>query len=280
MLPMVNFIGIGAQKSGTSWVYACLYEHPEICAPVKEIHFFSRPRFAKGLAWYESHFSKCERGKVCGEFSTSYLYATEAPARIREAYPSVKLIAILREPIARAYSQYGNSLKSGEISMDTSFETFVTHEPSCLGQGRYHEQLKRYHSLFPKEQLLVLIYEDIARDPRAFMQKIYRYLGVDDSFVPPSLYSQINIARKPRMVLVDRVMHHVAENLRRAGLDRLVHRIKTSGVTDWIRQKNTQSIPKQEGQTFDRSKFVHYFKDDVTKLSEYLKRDMNNEWNI
>lgn len=277
---MINFIGIGAQKCGTSWVYSCLYEHPEICAPVKEIHFFSRPRFAKGLAWYESHFSKCEAGKVRGEFSTSYLYTPEAPLRIKEAYPEVKLIAILREPVARAYSQYGNSLKSGEISMDTSFADFIEREPSCLGQGRYMEQLERYSRLFSKDQLLVLIYEDIARDPRAFIQTIYRHLGVDEGFVPPSLFSQINIARKPKMVLVDRVMHHVAENLRRAGLHRLVHKIKTSGVTDWIRQKNTQATPKQEGQTFDRSKFVHYFKDDVTKLSAYIERDMNKEWKI
>ena len=50
---MVDFIGIGAQKAGTSWVYACLYEHPEICAPIKEIHFFSRSRFTKGREWYD-----------------------------------------------------------------------------------------------------------------------------------------------------------------------------------------------------------------------------------
>jgi len=277
---MINFIGIGAQKSGTSWVYACLYEHPDIYAPVKEIHFFSRPRFEKGIAWYESHFSKCVAGKVCGEFSTSYLYAPEAALRIKAAYPEVKLIAILRDPIARAYSQYGNSLKSGEISMDSSFESFVAMEASCLEQGKYMEQLERYYKVFPREQLLVLIYEDIARDPLAFIQRVYRHIGVSDSFVPPSLFSQINIARKPKLVLADRMMHHVAETLRLLGFDKLVHRIKTSGLTDWIRQRNTKPTPERKQHLFDRSSYIDYVKDDVVKLSVDLHRDLSKEWNI
>jgi hypothetical protein len=70
---MINFIGIGAQKSGTSWAYTCLYDHPEVCAPIKEIHFFSRPRFSQGKEWYERHFGSCGEGKLRGEFSTSYL---------------------------------------------------------------------------------------------------------------------------------------------------------------------------------------------------------------
>ncbi|MCR4285481.1 MAG: sulfotransferase, partial [Candidatus Kaiserbacteria bacterium] len=70
---MINFIGLGAQKSGTSWAYTCLYEHPEVCIPVKEIHFFSRPRYAEGKEWYEAHFKKCAEGKLRGEWSTSYL---------------------------------------------------------------------------------------------------------------------------------------------------------------------------------------------------------------
>ena len=109
----VNFIGVGAQKSGTSWIYACLYEHPEICAPIKEIHFFSRPRYEKGIAWYEKQFDRCAVEKLRGEFSTSYLYTPEAAARIHAAYPDAKIIAVLRNPIDRAYSQYRNAIKAG-----------------------------------------------------------------------------------------------------------------------------------------------------------------------
>ena len=274
---MINFIGLGAQKSGTSWAYACLYEHPEICAPIKEIHFFSRPRYVQGLQWYENHFRKCNVKKIKGEFSTSYLYSQEAPERIHTNYPNAKLIAILRNPDDRAVSQYRNSIKSGEITEAISFTQFAAREASVIEQGRYCEQLERYQKYFQKNQMLVLIYEDIKKDPQAFMQSIYRFLGVSDSFVSTMLNQEINIARTPKTVVVDRVMHHVSEFLRRAGFDKLVHNIRKTGLPDFIRAHNTKHV---ESVAFNREVLEADFQSDVTKLSKLLGRDLNTEWNI
>ena len=276
----VDFIGIGAQKSGTSWVYACLYEHPEICAPIKEIHFFSRPRFEKGIAWYESHFKKCSTQSKKGEFSTSYLYAVEASARIKAVYPDVKIIAILRDPITRAYSQYRNALKAGEITETTSFFSYIAEEKSVIAQGMYAEQLARYVSLFGHEQMLVLVYEDIARDPRAFMQRIYTFIGVDASFVPSMLHTSINIARTPKRVFIDRMMHHSAEFLRRRGLDRLVWYVRKIGLPDMVRAVNTKTDTKEKKLEYDRNALVHMFREDARRLTEYCGRDMVKEWNL
>jgi len=274
---MINFIGIGAQKSGTSWAYACLYEHPEICAPIKEIHFFSRPRFQEGKDWYESHFKNCEAKKLKGEFSTSYLYSADAPERIRSLYPEVKLIAILRNPIKRAISHYGNAIKSGEITETTSFDDFCVQDSSVLEQGLYSEQLSRYYRLFSKDQILVLIYEDIKKNPQAFMSQIYRFLGVFDAFVPTMLHSEINVARTPKSVIIDRWMHKVAESLRAIGFDRLVHKIRQSGLPDLVRAGNTKTSQKVE---IDTKSLERYFLDDVKKLSAMLNRDLNQEWDI
>ncbi|MCA9363867.1 sulfotransferase domain-containing protein [Candidatus Kaiserbacteria bacterium] len=275
---VVDFIGLGAQKSGTSWVYACLYEHPEVCAPVKELHFFSRERFSNGKDWYESHFRRCAPEKRSGEFSTSYLYSPEAPARIKEYYPNAKLIAILRNPITRAYSQYRNAIKAGEVSKGTSFETYREQEPSCIEQGRYVEQLERYYRYFSKEQILVCLYEDIDADKLAFIQSIYRFLDVDATFVPTMLYTRVNTARTPRVVWVDRLMHRTAEFLRRIGLDALVFFVKKSGVTDTIRNINTGAGPK-EGPSASQD-LKGYFRDDVIRLSALIGRDLSKEWNI
>src|SRR5438045_5070609 len=88
-----DFIGIGAQRTGTSWIYACLYEHPEICMPRKEINFFSRERnWTRGFEWYEQIFAECPSRTIAGEFSTSYLSDAQAPARIKDRYPAVRLI--------------------------------------------------------------------------------------------------------------------------------------------------------------------------------------------
>jgi hypothetical protein len=277
----IHFIGLGAQKSGTSWVYACLYEHPEVCAPVKEIHFFSRPRYREGKEWYEAHFTKCGEGKLRGEFSTSYLYSKEAPERIKACYSDAKLIAILRNPINRAYSQYRNSIKAGEIPESVSFEEFSERETSVREQGRYTEQLERYLTYFHREQLLVLIYEDIRKDPVAFMRLIYEFLGIDPDFVSSMVHDEINVARTPKHIGIERVMHHTAEFLRRHGFDRLVHHIRKLGLPDLIRSVNTKEGAKRgEKPPYDRAALAAYFRDDVEKLSALLERDMNKEWNI
>lgn len=274
---MVDFIGIGAQKSGTSWAYACLYEHPEICAPVKEIHFFSRPRFEKGQSWYERHFSACAAGKKKGEFSTSYLYSKETPVRIHELYPDVKLIAIVRNPIARAVSHYRNAIKSGEISDAVTFAQFSQTEKSDLEQGKYYEQILRYIAVFPKEQIRVCVYEDIKKDPKVFMQSIYQFLEVDDTFESSMLYSEINVARTPKAVFVDRLMHHVSEFLRFVGFDTLVHTIRKTGLPDLVRSGNTKEAKEI---TVDTVALKTYFKEDVEKLSALLGRNLMSEWNI
>lgn len=276
---MINFIGVGAQKSGTSWAYACLYEHPQICAPVKEIHFFSRPRFSEGKEWYENHFKNCKDGVLRGEFSTSYLYSHEAPERIHELYPEVKLIAILRNPITRAYSQYRNAIKAGEIKEGTSFEEYSKNEESVLAQGLYATQLKRYYELFPNEQILVLIYEDIRKDPIAFMRRIYTFLGVDPDFVSSMVHDEINVARVPKHVGLERGMHRVAEYLRRNGFDKVVHLIRKTGLPELVRSVNTKKKIEQKPE-FDREALEKYFNEEVNELSKMLARDLKAEWGI
>ena len=273
----IEFIGVGAQKSGTSWVYACLYEHPEICAPIKELHFFSRPRYAKGQEWYEHHFRNCEASKITGEFSTSYLVSPEAPERMHQLYPDAKLIAILRNPTERAYSNYRNAIKAGEIAKDVSFATFLATEPTAIAQGKYHEQLERYYNYFSKDRVLVLIYEDSLKDPAAFIKQIYTFLGVDADFAPSMLHREINIGRTPKAVGVDTVMHRVAETLRTIGADKVVWLVKKSGLTDVIRRVNTES-PKEAKP--DLGNMNHYFRADAEKLRDLLGRDMVQEWNL
>lgn len=272
---MVDFIGVGAQKSGTSWIHACLFEHPEICSPVKEIHFFSRDRFLKGKGWYEEHFKKCPADKSCGEFSTSYLYDENTAKRITEFYPEVRIIAVLREPASRAYSQYRNAIKAGEIEESFSFDDYLEKEQSCINQGLYTKQLQRYFDVFSREQVLIMIYEDIAKNPQKFIKKVYEHIGVDGSFVPPSLERQINIARIPKNTKIDSCMREVAEFLRRHGASKLVHMIKSSGFTDLIRKVNTKENKKS---VFDVTSYKKYFMEDVQKLSELINRDMMSEW--
>jgi len=276
---MINFIGIGAQRTGTSWTYACLYEHPEICAPIKEIHFFSRPRYAEGVVWYEAHFNKCKESQKVGEFSTSYLYSKESAERIYNTYPDAKIIVILRNPMERAVSQYGNAVKGGEIPETMPFETYAETEASVLEQGKYAEQLERYFSYFKREQMLILIHEDAKKDPQAFIQGVYAFLGVDAEFVPSMLHETVNTTRVPKNIGLEKKMHIFSEFLRKQGLDKFVHAIRRTGIPDMIRAFNTKP-KKEETPHYDKVKMTAYFKDDVAKLSDMLERDMVTEWDI
>lgn len=277
---MIDFIGLGAQKSGTSWVYANLYDHPEICIPVKEIHFFSRSRFEKGKDWYESHFEGCTTSLKKGEFSTSYLYSSYAAERIRDMYPSAKLLVILRNPVDRAYSQYGNAIKAGEVAKTVTFDSYIKNEPSCLEQGLYAQQLKRYFDVFPREQICVLIYEDIKKDPEQFMRNIYTFLKVDTLFVSRMLNRRINIARSPKNIGVEKTMHHIAEWMRKNGLSNIVHRIRLLGIPDLIRHANTQTAENIDDTKIRviKQQLLTYFAKDVQETSALLGRDLVEEW--
>lgn len=277
---MIDFIGVGAQRSGTSWVYACLYEHPEICIPIKEIHFFSRPRYENGVAWYEDNFKGCKAGKVCGEFSTSYLYSEVTAERIHEHYPDVKIIAILRNPITRALSQYGNAIKGGEIPESMPFTEYYTTEKSVLEQGLYARQLASYYKYFDPSQMLVLIYEDNKKDPEAFLKKIYAFLGVDTNFIPSMLHESINVTRVPKNIALEKNMHRFSEFLRKSGLDHFVHLVRRLGIPDLVRRFNTKPTKKEEKPSFDRTALAAHFRADATQLSHTLGRDLVTEWGL
>ena len=276
----MDFIGIGAQRSGTSWLYACLYEHPEICSPIKELHFFSRERNWKfGVAWYREKFSKCDPHTLKGEYSTSYLYSDVAAKRIHKHFPHAKIVASLRNPIDRAFSQYRNAIKAGEIEKETTFEEYIESEESVIDQGLYTEQVKRYLDRFHKDQMHFMIYEETKGDPAANIQKLYEFIGIKGDYSPVMLHKKVNTGRTPRAVGLDRTMIRVAESMRHMGLDKLVWHIKRTGLPKLIRKANTEDDTRvMSEETRERLRGV--FREDVQALGGLLGKDLNSVWEI
>ncbi len=236
------FIGLGAQRSGTTWISCCLYEHPELFIPEKELHFFSRERnWKRGREWYESRFERAGPHRRAGEFSTSYLADPGTPARIHTRYPDARLICSLRSPVDRAVSNYVNDVRAGRVEARVGFEQALRDHPEYIEQGLYVDQIERYLERFAPEQMKILIYEDSLVDPLRFVRDIYAFLEVDPTFRPSSIRRRVNSARVPRMRVIDGVMHRTALALQRAGLDRLVWLIKRTGVHRGIQRLNTSS---------------------------------------
>ena len=161
----------------------------------KEVRFFDR-HFARGVDWYGALFDHAGPDQITGEVSPNYLWHPEAPARIHRVVPQVRLVAILRNPVQRAWSQYKHAIiEEGETQ---PFRQFVEAHADVLDRGNYATQLERYQALFAPEQLLVLFFEEVVPDPARAMVGVYRFLDVDPDFVAPSADRVMNKSARPR----------------------------------------------------------------------------------
>ena len=243
-----DFIGIGAQKAGTSWIYACLDDHPDIHVPIKEIHFFSKDDVhARGLDWYERNFAGRKEGQVSGEFSTTYLHSRPALERIAKAFPDIKIIVSLRDPIARAKSHFGNDLKAGLIPRDAELADIFDSRPDYVERGFYADSIGWLFDNFGRHRVLVLVLEDSYEDPEAFVAGIYRFLGVDENFRPRALHQRINVSEVPRSLALGRFYDRVSAALRAAGLGAILRFLRHVGVIEFLRGLNRARKGGTEG---------------------------------
>ncbi len=190
-----DFIIAGAAKSATTWLQNSLQQSPAIRMPDHEPHFFAR-RYDEGLEAYLDELGPAPEGVLLGEKSNSYLTQPQAAARIHAHVPQVRLVFQLRDPVARAYSDYCMLLRRGEVDADIArhLDPGRAAAGRFLNDGCYGEHLARFYALFPAEQILVLRYEDILRDPQAQVARLSAHLGLDGSLAPP-LQDRVKDAR-------------------------------------------------------------------------------------
>lgn len=187
-----TFIGIGAQKCASSWLHRIAACHPQAGVSVeKEVDFFSY-HFDHGYQWYEDRFRHCAGRRAIGETSPSYFCDPRVPIRVRRYNPAARIIVSLRDPVERALSNHRHEVRVGHVRGDLSFTGGLENNPMYIEQGRYATHLRRWFRHFPPEQLLVVLMEDIERDPRAVSRVVYRFMGVDPDFVPPALEQRDN----------------------------------------------------------------------------------------
>jgi hypothetical protein len=187
--PLPEFVTIGAQRSGTSFFHRLLVGHPLVRpAVVKELHFFDL-HFAKGPGWYRRCFPppdrKDGRKALRGEATPSYLFDPRVPERMAETIPDAKLIALLRNPVDRAYAQYQMEKERGTerraFAKATHDEMAGEEGFAYLARGLYAEQLTRFAAFARRGRLLVLCSEDFFARPREVFHRALDFLDL-----PPS----------------------------------------------------------------------------------------------
>jgi hypothetical protein len=199
-----SFLVIGAQRAGTTSLFIYLSEHPHVAGPTggdgtvrwpKELHFFDK-RFSFGLDWYRRFFPLAaerrlarlrNRDLLAGEATPSYLFHPEAPERVAACLPEVRLIAILRNPIERAFSHYQLRRRMGRehlkfaraIKAEERQNRRGDRRRSYLARGLYAEQLERWLAYFPREQLLVIRSEDLMTYPAEVYGEVVDFLELE-----------------------------------------------------------------------------------------------------
>ena len=272
MLP--NLVGIGPGKSGSTWLYNVLRQHPDICmSKVKETLYFEK-YYHKGISWYEDFFSTNENYKIIGEISNTYIYDERVAERISRDLTDVRIIAILRNPIERAFSHYLFLLRNAEVNC--SFEECFDIRPDIFKRGLYYEQLSIYFDHFNKEQLGIFIFDDLKKDSTTFLEKIYSFLSVDNSFRPVIENKHKLKAAKPRLVLLSRTVKKVALAVRAIGFPFILNLVKDSFLPKLI-YKEYDVVPEISNET--KKMLKKYYMDDINKLSVLLNRkELIEEW--
>lgn len=197
MIP--HFLGIGVQKAGTTTLHSLLGLHPEIFLPnKKELHFFSL-NYEKGLPWYRRHFEDASSNQFVGEITPYYIFHPYVAERIVQDLGKIKVIVLLRDPVARSISHYKHSVRLGfeTLGLDQAIKEeserlsganqsllsingrHKNHqELSYVSRSLYRIQIKRYWKLLGKENVLIVPSETFFKDPWPALQRIYSFLGL------------------------------------------------------------------------------------------------------
>lgn len=293
---MPDFIVFGAAKSGTTAFHRALGRHPQVFTTTpKEPNFFRYPEIlshASGNhlkydiqteAAYRSLFRNAGNSQVRGEASVTYFHLDKTPSQIHQSIPNVKLIAILRHPVDRAYSAWlHHGYGFSEPIKEDFFTTFEAGQKLSaaswnwrkinLDIGFYALHLKKWFSIFPREQIKIFLYEDWQQNPEDVLRETCHFLGI-----PPA--ASIAITRdnvtsvKTRFAGLNSLLHP-SRSLRA-----LVHRIFPASVRSSITRFLRLITEGQKAPPLDasvRAKFTALYENDITELETLINRDLTH----
>ena len=181
----IDFLIIGATKSATTWLQKSLQTDPQVAMPDPELHYFSRES-SRGDDWYLAQFPENAANRVAGEKSNSYLESADAAKLIAAKLPGVKLVAQLRNPVERAYSDYCMMYRRGEIGRDVAryLDPDRPQNTRLISAGLYYRQLRAFYDRFPSDHILVTLFDDMRSEPAKHLAAVRDFLGLPASQAP------------------------------------------------------------------------------------------------
>jgi hypothetical protein len=275
-LNLPTFIYAGPPKSGSTWLGRILSEHPDVFVPqAKDIMYFDS-HYDRPISWYHSFFARSGSASQAGEVCHNYFDYAHAAERIRTHLPDVKLLFILREPVERAVSHWVFERALG-MGNGIDFAGFCR-RPDIAAINNYVANLSRYYERFPSAQIRVFFYAQIKSDPAALIREVYEFLGVDPTFVPPSLRRRILSARETRWPLLSATAYRMAKWIRRRGGANLVGWLKKRSLLHRVLFKKLGERPRVP--VADLEAFFESQRATFSELSRLTGKEVPGEWHI
>ncbi|MCH2045471.1 MAG: sulfotransferase [Saprospiraceae bacterium] len=305
MSRLPNFLIIGAGKSGTTTVYNTLKQHPDIfMSAVKEPNFFALegqqkingydkddpygfnfyPWAITDLEAYKNLFVQATHEKMLGEASTMYQYMPKVPQRIKSLIPTMKIIGIFRNPAERLYSRYLHLVRENRAPTEQFEDCFEKgnlwwQKNDLVQEGFYHSHMKKYYDIFPAEQIKVMLYEDLRKDPMAFMREIFEFLEVDPD-IDLDMSVQYNVSGKIKNRFVDKLIGQ--QSVIRRGIEKIAPAIVANARdSKWmqrmvtaLRKKNMERAPLAAQTKQDLINRI--YKQEILSFQQLINKDLTH----
>jgi len=275
----VGIFVVGAGKAGTTWLQACFDEHPDLYVnPKKELNYFSLD-YQKDVTYYD-YFKKAEPNQKLADVSPTYISEKEGPARIHQYNPEAKIIIKLRNPVDRAFSHYVMLRRSNHVSENmleeiTNNETHLS--KSMLEGGMYYTQVTNFQQYFKPENILILFYEDLKKDPVVYWERILKFIDVDTEFKPSLLTKKYHKTKNlPKNQSVYNTLVKTYKSVynkfpglapgldwfRRSGAVNIVHSLNDSGEKPKINQEVKAAL-------------IDFYRGEIEQLGKLLNKDLS-----
>lgn len=293
----LDFIGIGVEKGGSTWLAQMMSKHPSICFPKDStgIYFYNKrdshnPNRVTdnyeliGYKWYEDQFSLCSPNAIKGEMTPVYIYCQDAIERIAADQPDIKIICILRNPVKRAFSQYLHEKKLGLIKEDTSFEEVIQSNIDLLDKGLYYKHLQNIYAHFPTSNIHISLLDDVKEDPVGVLDRVFQHIGAETGKVKSDQAAErVNTAKKPLFPWLNAWIYSMKTRLREIDnffSKSLLLLLRKIGISTFLvslpeRLTKKDENPQENFSESQKKYLLEYYKEDIIQLEKLIQRDLH-----
>ncbi len=266
-----RFIVLGGHKCGTSSLHHYLAQHPEIYLPtVKGTDYLNR--VTKTIEDYQSLYTDMKTEKIAGEVSSVYLNSERACANIKRYFPNAKLIAIIRDPAERAFSNF--CVLPETLNRKRNLNEIFQDEKRVLKSGLYYPQLKMYFDQLGRDKIQIYLFDLFAKNTQQFLASFFEFVEVDANFISDTSL----VVRKGGKIKNESAQQILSEsNLLRSAVGKLLKPFTTSEQRRILHKKAQNMLTIKEEMPVDlRKKLVNYYREDIDRVQNLLNIDLSH----